>query len=274
MASAFRFDRGQLADLASARHPEYVGARPFEHAVFDDFLPEAVVDEVLAEFPAPAQGDWMAYESENERKLASRGDAEMGPATLHLLSELNSAAFLDFLEQLTGISGLVPDPHFEGGGMHQIVAGGHLNVHVDFNRHPRTGLQRRLNVLLYLNRGWKEEYGGALELWSAEERRCEKRILPLFNRLVVFSTTERSYHGHPEPLSCPEGETRKSLALYYYSLSPQGPNGDRPGAHNTLFMPRPAAGGESRARNVARAITPPALVSLARAARRRQRSRA
>jgi hypothetical protein len=273
MASAFRFDRRELAQLAAARHEEYVSAQPFEHIVFDDFLPEAVLDTVLAEFPRAGDEAWVSYESENERKLASRPDTPIGEATLHLLSELNSSAFVDFLEQLTGIHGLVPDPHLEGGGLHQIVPGGHLNVHVDFNRHPRTGLARRLNVLLYLNRDWNEAYGGALELWSAEHRRCERRILPVFNRLVVFSTTTRSYHGHPEPLSCPEGRTRKSLALYYYSLAPEARNGRRSGSHNTLFMPQPREGSDGRLKAVVRGVTPPVLISLARAARRRSHAR-
>jgi Rps23 Pro-64 3,4-dihydroxylase Tpa1-like proline 4-hydroxylase len=273
MASAFRFDRLKLRQLASERHAEYVSARPFEHIVLDDFVPEAVLEEVLGEFPAAREDAWTSYESENELKLASREDTPIGDATLWLLSELNSSAFVDFLEELTGIPGLVPDPHLDGGGLHQIVRGGHLNVHVDFNRHPRTGLARRLNVLLYLNRDWQEEYGGALELWSAEPRRCERRILPVFNRLVVFSTTERSYHGHPEPLSCPEGRTRKSLALYYYSLAPEARNGKRRGTHNTLFMPKPPGAGDGRLKAAVRGVTPPALLGLARAARRRSRTR-
>jgi hypothetical protein len=274
MASAFRFDRTRLRGLAAERHAEYVSARPFEHIVLDDFVPESVLDEVLGEFPSAGEDGWMSYESENELKLASREDTQIGDATMHLLSEFNSAPFVDFLEALTGIEGLVPDPHLEGGGLHQIVPGGHLNVHVDFNQHPRTGLTRRLNVLLYLNRDWREEYGGALELWSAEPRRCEQRILPVFNRLVVFSTTERSYHGHPQPLSCPEDRTRKSIALYYYSLAPEARNGRRRGTHNTLFMPKPAGASDGRVKAVVRGVTPPALIGLARAARRRSRTRA
>lgn len=267
----FHFEPSELQRLASARHDEYVAAQPFAHAVFDEVVPEAVLDAVLAEFPAVDQDAWISFENENERKLASTRDTPIGEATAQLLAELNSAAFVDFLEQLTGMTGLVPDPHLVGGGLHQIVPGGHLGVHVDFNRHPRTGLQRRLNVLLYLNRDWKEEYGGALELWRAEPRRRERRILPLWGRLVVFSTTERSYHGHPEPLDCPEGMTRKSLALYYYSLAPGAiGNGQGAASHNTLFMPGP----ESRAKSIVRAVTPPAFVSLARGARRRQRDRA
>jgi len=203
----------------------------------DDFLPEAVLDDVLAEFPRPRDADWFAFDSPLERKLATKDDAAMGAATRHLLAELNSSAFLDFLERLTGIEGLVPDPHFLGGGLHQIERGGHLKVHADFNRHPRTDLERRLNVLIYLNRGWREEYGGAFELWTRDMSRCAERVLPVFNRCVVFSTTSTSFHGHPEPLACPPDTTRKSLALYYYSRDrPAAEAGD---AHNTLFKARP-----------------------------------
>lgn len=203
----------------------------------DDFLPERVLDEVLAEFPSPKGADWFAFDSPLERKLATKDDSTMGPATRHLLGELNSASFIDFLERLTGIEGLVPDPHFVGGGLHQIEPGGHLKVHADFNRHPRTALERRLNVLVYLNRDWKDEYGGAFELWSEDMSTCEAKVMPYFNRCVVFSTTSTSFHGHPEPLACPEGQTRKSIALYYYSKDRPA---DQLGAeHNTLFKARP-----------------------------------
>jgi hypothetical protein len=233
---AFQFDRERLLPLADAKREAYASAQPFPHVVIDDFLPEDVLEPVLGEFPTP-DGDWFAFDSPLERKLATRDDSVMGPATRGLLSEFNSSAFVDFLERLTGIDGLVPDPHFEGGGLHQIERGGHLKVHADFNRHPRTGLERRLNVLLYLNRDWKDEYGGALELWPLDMSRCEARILPYFNRCVVFSTTSTSYHGHPEPLTCPEGRTRKSMALYYYSKD--RPADQQGNEHNTLFQARP-----------------------------------
>jgi hypothetical protein len=279
---SFRFDRHQLAALAREHHDQYVSARPFPHVVIDDFLPPQVLDQVLEEFPSAHQDAWMRFESDTERKLASREDTPMGDATRHLLDELNSAAFIDFLSAMTGIEGLVPDPHFEGGGLHQIQRGGHLNVHVDFNRHPRTGLDRRLNVLIYLNRDWKEEYGGALELWSPDMQRCERAILPIFNRFVAFSTTERSYHGHPEPLSCPEDRTRRSLALYYYSLPAALGNGRGRQAHNTLWQRRPGdppvpAPSEPHPRERVKALVrrwaPPALVDLARSARQRSAAR-
>lgn len=205
--------------------------------MLDEFLPEDVLDDVISEFPPPQQADWFAFDSPLERKLATKDDAAMGKATRHLLAELNSAAFIDFLERLTGIDGLIPDTHYVGGGLHQIEPGGHLKVHADFNRHPRTRLERRLNVLVYLNRDWREEFGGALELWSRDMSTSEVRILPFFNRCVVFSTTSTSFHGHPEPLSCPEGRTRKSMALYYYSKERPAEEGGA--EHNTLFQARP-----------------------------------
>jgi hypothetical protein len=266
MHPQFHFDRQQLLEVAAATRDRYRQARPFPHAYFDGLFPAEVLDEVLGEFPAPDQEGWLRFDSERERKLASVGDRSMGDATRHLLAEFNSAAFIDFLQELTGIGGLVPDPHFEGGGMHQIMRGGHLDVHVDFNRHPATGLDRRLNVLLYLNREWEPAWGGELQLWSQNMKRCEQRIIPVFNRLVVFSTTERSFHGHPEPLSCPEDRSRRSLALYYYSKGRPEENGAAPAAHNTVWGEEVSGGG--RARAVARRLAPPILVDAARAARR------
>src|SRR6185436_17882303 len=150
-----------------------------------------------------------------EKKLASKLESQLGERTRRFIWGLNSQVFLTYLETLTGIEGLIPDPHLFGGGLHQIVPGGFLKVHADFNRHEKLKLDRRLNVLIYLNRDWKEEYGGHLELWNRDMSRPERRVLPLFNRCVVFSTTDFSYHGHPDPLRCPEGRTRKSIAMYY-----------------------------------------------------------
>ena len=153
------------------------------------------------------------------------------------MSQFNSSTFVDFLERLTGITGIIPDPHFRGGGLHQILPGGFLKVHADFNKQQRLNLDRRLNVLLYLNKDWPESYGGHFELWNHEMTQCEKRALPLFNRLVVFSTTDFSYHGHPDPLTCPAGRSRKSLALYYYTNG-RPPEEAEPEFHSTLFQQR------------------------------------
>jgi hypothetical protein len=191
----------------------------------------------------------------------------MGVKTRNFLYQLNSSTFITFLEELTGIEGIIPDPHFAGGGLHQIETGGYLKVHVDFNRHERLKLDRRLNLLIYLNKNWKEEYGGCLELWDRDMTRCEKKILPIFNRFVLFSTTDFSYHGHPEPLACPEGWTRKSLALYYYSNGRPAEEIAEVG-HSTIFRERP---GEkindvqplgTRTATLAKKLVPPLFVDI------------
>ena len=234
----FRLDSEYLKNLAVKFREDYQKAKPFPHIVIDNFLPEFVLDNILTEFPKSGDIDWQKFENKAEKKLANKHEKNMGDNTRSLLYQFNSSTFIEFLEGITGIEGIIPDPHFEGGGLHQIERGGYLKMHVDFNRNNKLRLDRRLNLLLYLNKDWKEEYGGYLELWDKEITQCEKKILPVFNRLVIFTTTDFSYHGHPEPLTCPEGWTRKSLALYYYT------NG-RPAeeisgkAHSTIFQARP-----------------------------------
>jgi hypothetical protein len=211
--------------------------------VIDDFLPAEAAERVLAEFPRPASIEWLKFDNPMERKLASREEDQFGTFTRQLLHELNAKSFLQFLTSLTGIENLIPDPHFEGGGLHQIAPGGFLKVHADFNYHSTYLVNRRLNVLIYLNKDWKDEWNGHLELWDKTMTRCAKKVAPIFNRCVVFSTTDEAYHGHPEPLACPEGQTRKSLALYYYTNG--RPDEEAFVKHTTLFRRRPdeVAGG-------------------------------
>jgi len=227
------FDGAVLQPVAQVHADEYQGNVPFSHVVLDDLVPAEVVQEAIEEFPGPGDIQWNDKTHEYSKKAACEDMSLMGPSIRRLLFEMNSGVFIDFLETLTGISGIIPDPHLRGGGMHQIRNGGFLEVHADFNYHERLGLHRRLNLLLYLNDDWREEYGGHLELWNADLTRCEKRILPVCNRMVIFSTTDTAYHGHPEPLNCPIDRARNSLALYYYSK-------DRPARelstpHSTLY---------------------------------------
>ena len=145
--------------------------------------------------------------------------------------------FIEFIEKLTGISGLLPDPHLTGGGMHQIMPGGKLSLHIDFNKYQRKSLERRLNILVYLNENWEESYGGYLELWNKDVTKAEVKILPVFNRVALFSTTETSWHGHPDPLTCPANRTRRSVALYYYTV--KRPEEELAEEHTTVFKERP-----------------------------------
>jgi hypothetical protein len=226
-----------LGSLAERYHQQYMSADPFAHIVIDNFLPDSILNEVLNEFPNPDEIQWKEFDNKSEKKLASVSEQQMGHATRFLLYQLNSSTFITFLEKLTGIDGIIPDPHFVGGGLHQIKPGGYLKIHADFNKNTRLKLDRRLNLLLYLNKDWSEGYGGHLELWDVKMKACQRKILPIFNRCVIFSTTDFSYHGHPNPLTCPDNRTRKSLALYYYSNG--RPSEEVGSPHTTIFRERP-----------------------------------
>jgi Rps23 Pro-64 3,4-dihydroxylase Tpa1-like proline 4-hydroxylase len=249
-AEARRLERGiahpsldetfeSLSRRARELAKNYQRATPYPFAVIDDFLPTEVAERLLADFPSPRSEVWRRLPSADQfNKLTLSDDRLMPESIRSVVHELNSGAFLRILEEITGIGKLLADTKLVGGGLHQIDRGGHLNVHVDYSHHPETMLNRRLNLILYLNKDWKEEFGGHFELWDAKVTRYEHRIAPLFNRCVIFSTTSYSYHGHPEPLTCPDGFTRKSIALYYYSNGRPEENGPIV-EHNTLFRLRP-----------------------------------
>lgn len=210
----------KLVELGLQRQSDYLNANPFPNIWFDDFFNADRLREVLAEFPnleGKGKGE-VHYTNPNEAKFASKGEYRFGSLTKEFMHFLNSQPFLEFLQNLTGIKEtLVPDPYFEGGGCHQIKPGGFLKVHVDFHKHKTMNLDRRVNVLVYLNEDWKEEYGGHFELWEKDMSKCVTRIAPYFNRMAIFSTTDFSWHGHPDKLTCPPDRSRKSLALYYYT---------------------------------------------------------
>jgi Rps23 Pro-64 3,4-dihydroxylase Tpa1-like proline 4-hydroxylase len=219
----------------TALREQYVSAEPFPHIVLDGLFDDAELDAVLREFPLPDAMKWARFDNPLEKKLGFfYATSTISDTVRRFLDAMNSFEMLLFLEALTGIEGLIPDPYFGGGGLHQIEPGGFLKIHADFNVHPKLKLDRRLNMLIYMNRDWREEYGGHLELWDGEMRECRKRILPVFNRTVVFSTSDRSYHGHPHPLTSPAGVTRKSVSLYYYTNG--RPEEERSAPHDTIFV--------------------------------------
>jgi Rps23 Pro-64 3,4-dihydroxylase Tpa1-like proline 4-hydroxylase len=230
------FDDERYLRLARAGREQFARAEPFPHAVMDDFLPAAVAERVLTEFPAPRQAAWQRTGSFDQQKLAAQREDQFGDFIRDVLRACNAVDCLRFLEDLTGIAGLMGDPYFEGGGLHQIERGGFLKVHADFNWHKRLKLDRRLNLIVYLNKGWRDEYRGHLELWDRTMSRCVKKVLPAFNRAVVFATTSWAFHGHPERLACPEGMTRKSLALYFYTNG--RPEEEKNDAHGVLWQER------------------------------------
>lgn len=214
-----KFSEQDLIDLGTQKHDEYANAAPFPNIYFDDFFNPKALREVLEEFPELGNNkEDIHYANPNEVKYASNGIYRFGPKSRAMFSYLNSQPFLEFLQNLTGIEEtLVPDPYFQGGGFHQIKPGGYLKLHVDFHKHQLMNLDRRINVLVYLNEDWEEAYGGHFELWEKDKSACKVRIAPLFNRMAIFSTTDFSWHGHPDALTCPPNRSRKSMALYYYT---------------------------------------------------------
>jgi Rps23 Pro-64 3,4-dihydroxylase Tpa1-like proline 4-hydroxylase len=261
-----------LDGLARDNAGRYKSNLPFPNIYFDDFLPFPVAEAVLRDFPEPKELRWKEFSNPNEKKLAFDVAEKLPDSIREVLYFLNSRPIVQFLETLTGIKGVISDPWFVGGGLHQIKPGGHLEVHADFNRHNKLQLDRRINLLIYLNKDWKEEYGGHFELWNREMTAAEQKILPLFNRCAIFSTTSTSYHGHPTPLACPPDRSRKSLATYYYSNG--RPEEEVGSEHSTLFQHRPGEvyqeekAGASGVKDLLKAITPPILVDAVKSLRK------
>ena len=233
-------DLDRLEQMLPALHSQYVSARPFPHVVLENFLVPETAERAAREFPAVNDDSWINYFHLNERKSANPKVETWQPTPQAIAAALTSPEFVSFLGRLTGIDNLFADPSMEGGGLHQSLAGGYLNVHADFTVHPlHVDWRRRINLLLYLNTDWHEEYGGGLELWSRDAKRCETKILPVCNRAVIFTTDADSFHGHPDPMRCPEGVVRRSLALYYFTVE------DHPMVRSTEYRARPGDGAKS-----------------------------
>lgn len=256
----------ELITSGEGLHDSYVAAQPYPHICLDNFFDAGLVARIAAEFPGLGGKSDIRFNDPNQVKLATRGEGRFGPVTREFVHYLNSQPFLDFLSALTGIEGLIPDPYFVGGGFHEIRRGGFLKIHADFNRHPDLGLDRRLNLLLYLNEQWEESYGGYFELWDKDMTQCVKKFLPIFNRMVIFSTTDISYHGHPDPLTCPDDRSRRSLALYYYT---NGRPKEEVSSGNRITTQFRARGQDSakmrnynRVKDVVTSVVPPSLLKL------------
>lgn len=211
---------------------EWSSKKPFRYVIIDDFLPTDFAEQILATYPEPDIEGWDDTTYLHQRKKFTKTSGFSEPIGRFFVLTA-SPDFRDVISDITGIQKLTDDPDLVGGGLHQILRGGFLDVHVDYNFHPQTKLHRRMNLLLYLNKDWKPEYEGHLELWDLESNVQLDRIAPLFNRVVIFETNELSYHGHPRPLNTPQHITRKSLAIYYYTKE-HGVTVVAP-EHNTLY---------------------------------------
>ena len=227
------FPQDRMAEIGAAHHAAYAGAHPFPLIVFDDFVDTRLLDACLTHFPKGPGPDTFHFDNDQEKAKWGYSPERLHPDVRTIFYSFNGRPFITFLEALTGIDGLIPDPYFGGGGFHELKTGGYLDVHADFNYHPILKTERRLNVLIYLNKDWSESYGGRFEVWDEKKTECVARIAPTYNRCVIFNTSKTSFHGNPEPVAHPQGHSRKSIALYYYTA-----HWDKAAPiHPTLFEP-------------------------------------
>ena len=223
---------------------DFQSKKPFRYVMFENFFSAEAASVIHATYPLIKNGQWDGTTYIDQKNKFQKTTFDADSVFADVFRELNSQEFLAWMESITDIRDLRADDDLFGGGLHQSIAGAFLNVHVDYNFHPKTKFHRRLNVLIYMNKDWKEAYEGHLELWdlSDNKRTLLAKVAPSFNRCVIFETNEVSYHGHPKPLKTPEGINRKSIATYYYT--PGRPAGEAVSEHNTLYVNTEGVGGQ------------------------------
>ncbi len=193
----------------------------FDYWIIDDFLPPDILKSVQEEFPDFDSDIWHQYNNPIEVKKTCNNWNSFPQATYKLFHSLCDRNLIERIEDITQLYGLIPDYGLHGGGWHCHRRGGKLNLHQDYSMHPKLNRERKLNLILYLTPDWQEEWGGHLELWEGDETKPSSlftKVLPKENRAVIFDTTQNSWHGLPEPLNCPEGVYRKSIAVYYLQM--------------------------------------------------------
>lgn len=238
MESGMHLDVKLAREFGEELAGEYCFAEAYPHIVIDNFLPESLALEILKRFPVNIIASDKFYENDyaglHKRQILPEDCDENIRKIFHFF---NSAPMLQFLEGLTTIDALIGDPYYNGGGFHEISRGGKLGVHADFRINEQLHINRRLNILIYLNKDWDDSYGGCLEIWDKKMSEKIDSIEPLFNRCVIFNTDFDSYHGHPDALNTPSEKTRKSIALYYYTASKKVY--EESPAHSTMYVARP-----------------------------------
>jgi len=197
---------------------------PYKHLVLDNFLDASLAQLCLSNFPDENDPIWEhANDKDIEVKYRTnwRSEFDIPEGIVDVIRVLNGADVLRAFSNLFNIKKLIPDPYFTGGGLNMTKKGGLLDIHVDGNYHDASGLNRRMNALLYLNPGWKSEWGGEFGIYDENGDKCIKKVEPIFNRLVVFDSHDKSWHGLPEPINFPESNPRRSIILYYYTEAPR-----------------------------------------------------
>lgn len=223
-------DEAKIKEL----HESFKSGKPYPHIIMDNFLDLDLANSLESNFPSPEKLD-IHYKGLNEKKSEGADFSRFHPDFSTLKAYLMSPEFYEWTSKVTGIKDVFITDDNMGMGVHSGGDGSHLDIHVDFNIHPTANVHRRLNLLIYLNKDWKPEYNGSFELWNQDVTVCEKYVEPLFNRCVIFETSEISYHGYTKKLNLPEGVRRKSVYAYFYTHEREG----AAAYHDTIFKAIP-----------------------------------
>jgi hypothetical protein len=255
--------RVHLEEPLAAIHERYENAKPFRHVVLDDIFSTTLLDDLIAEMASMSKDRWMVVQQAGlEKILRMRSGTELGPAGSRLAALLHSPAFLYLLSEITGVWQLLPDPYLQGAGYASMRPGDFFNIHSDRSVAYDTGLTRRMAMIIFLNKAWKAEYNGQLELWDAEGKQREVSIDPVYNRTIIFEVAFPNYHGVPAPLACPPDRQRQSFITYFHTVGIDGKTTVKP--HSSIFAPQFYRTKSTGLRGFVRAVTPPILVAAAR----------
>lgn len=213
---------------------EFKNGTPYKHIVVDNFLKEDIANQMYENFPS-IEKLHKHYKGLNENKSEGSNFSDFHPVFSQVRRDFMSPEFAKWMENVTGIKDVFITDDNLGTGLHQGTDGSFLDIHVDFNIHHIKNVHRRLNMLIYLNKNWKPEYGGAMEMWNANMSKLVKKVPCDFNRCLIFETSEISYHGYSK-ITLPPGETRKSFYTYFYTNLPANAPLKY---HDTVFKAKP-----------------------------------
>jgi hypothetical protein len=246
----------------AALHESFIDAKPFPHIVFDGLFSPRLLELMYDDFERLNWSDWRRFDNANEYKRGSAAKTRLGTASQLYFNTIYSGQFVDFLEHVTGIEGLITDPELYAGGLHEIPTDGKFAMHIDFNQHSVTRLDNRLVFITYLNKNWLPAYGGALRLQNPERDKPAVEIVPEFGRTALFYQSSKSLHGHPDPVAAPDGRPRRSAAAYFYSNGRS--DGEDPNFHTTQFAKIAQATGREKLMNTVKYLLPPVAFDAVR----------
>jgi hypothetical protein len=215
-------DKIHLPDSIEALKQKYETTPPFPHLVLENLFSTRFLRDVVSEIPPLGDAMWVHHDDDHQNKFGLRSAVTLGDNGTHLAALLHSASFLYFLSEITGIWGLLPDPYLQGAGFHVLPRGAKFDIHIDRKTDYVTGLRRRLALIVYLNDNWKTEYGGQLELWNKQGTERVVSVDPNLNTTVLFEVADGNYHGNPNQIACPPGQTRNSFIVYYHTVPDDG----------------------------------------------------